>query len=106
VLCNANEMDFGAACDIDTNVTNFNGNDAVAIVCGGVIVDAFGQIGTDPGTSWGTAPEDTVDVILTRECSVTAGDTNGADAFDPGAEWVGVNYSSAIADDGLGVHCP
>lgn len=107
VLCNASEVDFGAACDVDTNVTNFNGDDALAIVCNAAIVDSFGQIGTDPGTAWGAGVEDTVDVVLRRECAVVSGDSNGSDAFDPATDWVGETYASATAAADLGMHvCP
>jgi hypothetical protein len=108
VICNSQEVDFGDACDVDSAVTFFNGDDALAIVCNGAIVDAFGQIGFDPPSGvWGTGVEDTVDVILRRECSVTTGDTNGSDAFDPAAEWVGINYTSAEGPADLGLHeCP
>ena len=37
-----------------TNGSNwYNGNDAVVLKQGGIILDVIGQIGTDPGTEWG-----------------------------------------------------
>ena len=49
-------------------VINFNGDDAVVLRKGGAagaILDAIGQVGTDPGTEWGTGLTSTV-----TRCSV------------------------------------
>jgi uncharacterized protein len=70
----------------------FNGDDAIVLRKGGAsgaIVDAIGQIGVDPGTEWGTGLTSTADNTLRRKASVTTGDTNPSDAFDPSAEWDG-----------------
>ncbi len=37
----------------------------------------------------GTPPTSTQDATLRRKCSVTTGDTNGSDAFDPSVQWDG-----------------
>lgn len=112
VVCN-NMIDITAACDQLTGALNHNGDDAYALVCDGspVPIDTFGQIGTDPGTAWedpaGTLS--TVDFVLTRRCSVSSGDPNGTDPFDPSVEWEGVPWSSAAASlAGLGhrAECP
>ncbi len=42
---------------IGTN--NFNGNDAIALYKGSVLIDAFGQIGNDPGSYWGEKDKST-----------------------------------------------
>ena len=79
-------------------VINFNGDDAVVLRKNGVVVDAFGQIGFDPGSEWaGGGADDT----LRRAETVCAGDTNANDAFDASFEWVvfGLNIF-----DGLGSH--
>jgi hypothetical protein len=70
-------------CDRSTNLT-FNGDDALALRCGGVLLDVFGQIGLDPGASWGGGA--TVDHALRRHCDVTGGRTD-AGPFDPALEW-------------------
>jgi uncharacterized protein len=70
----------------------FNGDDAIVLRKGGAsgaIVDAIGQIGVDPGTEWGTGLTSTADNTLRRKASVTTGDINPSDAFDPSAEWDG-----------------
>ena len=53
------------------------------------MLDSIGQVGVDPGTEWGTGLTSTADNTLRRKATVTAGDPNGADAFDPAAEWDG-----------------
>jgi predicted extracellular nuclease len=80
---------------------NFNGDDAVELVLGGVTVDVIGQIGFDPGTAWGTAPTTTVNATLRRLPSVCCGDPDGFDAFDPALQWEGYPQDTF---DGLGQH--
>ncbi len=65
----------------------FNGDDAVQLVCDGASVDVIGQIGFDPGTSWDVGGVSTIDRDLRRLCTVTAGDSDGSDVFDPSAQW-------------------
>ena len=67
----------------------FNGDDAVALFKGETAVDVIGQIGSDPGTEWGTGLTSTADNTLRRKATVTDGDANGADAFDPAVQWDG-----------------
>ncbi|MCK4666129.1 lamin tail domain-containing protein, partial [Candidatus Dependentiae bacterium] len=76
---------------ISCPAVDFNGDDAVALhkVSPDSLIDVIGQIGTDPGSSWGTSPTITVNATLVRKSSVTGGDTNGGDAFDPATEWDG-----------------
>ena len=83
--------DTPAATGITANLTSgsltFNGDDAVALRNGTTLVDVIGQIGTDPGTEWGTGLASTVDNTIRRKSTICAGDTNGADAFDPATEY-------------------
>jgi predicted extracellular nuclease len=67
----------------------FNGDDAVVLRKGTTVIDVIGQIGSDPGTEWGTGLTSTADNTLRRKLTVTAGDPNGSDAFDPAVEWDG-----------------
>ena len=62
--------------------------------------DVFGQIGVDPGSSWGTPS--TANGTLLRNCDVTQGDADGSDAFDPASQWTA---GVADAPDGFGAHC-
>lgn len=82
-------------------VCNWNGDDAVALVFDGTIVDVFGQIGLDPGSAWGVAPTVSVNATLQRMTSICCGDTDGSDAFDPAVEYVGLPIDDIT---GLGAH--
>ena len=83
---------------ISSAVINFNGDDGVVLRKSGAVVDAFGQIGVDPGSEWtGGGQDDT----LRRKASVCAGDTNAGDAFDASVEWATFANNTF---DGLGSH--
>ncbi|MFM7052004.1 MAG: lamin tail domain-containing protein, partial [Planctomycetota bacterium] len=71
------------------NQFSFNGDDAIVLVKGAtsVVVDAFGQVGFDPGTAWTAGGVTTVDVTLVRKPSVCAGDIVANNAFNPSIEW-------------------
>src|SRR4029453_7989191 len=80
----------------------FNGNDAVALTkATAELVDVIGQIGFNPGTEWGSGLTITPQNTLGRKRGVSAGDTNGSDAFDPAVEWDGFATNTF---DGLGLH--
>jgi uncharacterized protein len=79
----------------------FNGDDAVALRRGVSFVDVIGQVGSDPGTEWGTGLASTADNTLRRKSGIEAGDTNGSDAFDPAVQWDGFATDTF---NGLGVH--
>lgn len=74
-----------AACDRSTNL-NFNGDDALELVCDDSTLDVFGQVGADPGTAWGDGA--TVDHTLRRRCSVMEGLQDRIQPFDPENEWL------------------
>jgi len=73
-----------ARCDRSTNLT-FNGDDAIALACDGVVLDVIGQVGVDPGTAWGEGA--TADHTLRRSCTVKTGRSDGSQPFVPAAEW-------------------
>ncbi len=79
----------------------FNGDDAVVLRKGTTVIDAIGQNGFDPGTEWGTGLTSTADNTLRRKPTITGGDTNVADIFDPALEWDGFATDTF---DGLGFH--
>ena len=98
----------GAAILAQADQTNgsgwFNGDDAVVLRTGGAagpILDAIGQVGFDPGTEWGTGLVSTADNTLRRMSSITTGDTDPSNVFDPSVEWVGFAIDTF---DGLGAH--
>lgn len=89
---------------ISGDVFFFNGDDTVELFCDDQLVDSLGRLGEDPGEGWGD-PNSAVytrDHTLRRKCSVTRGDTNSSDPFDPKLEWDGFGLNQF---DGLGHHC-
>ena len=88
-----------AAADVTNgSVINFNGDDAAVLRKGGIVVDAFGQVGFDPGSQWtGGGQDDT----LRRNETICTGDTNADDAFDASTEWDTFPINTF---DGLGSH--
>jgi cysteine-rich repeat protein len=92
VFCNASAgATLLALCDVQVagGITNFNGDDSIELTCGTTPMDIIGQVGTDPGTEWGSGLTSTADNTIRRRCSVTSGDTDGTNAFDPATEWAG-----------------
>src|SRR5918995_1377916 len=80
----------------------FNGNDAISLVKGTTSIDVIGQVGFNPGDGgWGTDPTNTTNNTLRRKTGIEAGDPNGADTFDPAAQWDGFAEDTF---DGLGFH--
>lgn len=73
------------------SVVHFNGDDALALqkIDPLTTLDVIGQIGFDPGTSWGTDPIQTAENTLTRKDAICEGDPDGSDPFDPALEWNG-----------------
>ncbi len=103
VVCDDGLVD-QSACDLLDAGAFFNGDDAIELWCNGATLDVIGQIGLDPGTAWAVGGVSTADHTLRRACTVTAGDPDGSDAFDPSLEWVSFPLD-AFAD--LGQHaCP
>lgn len=86
--------------NLSSGVVNFNGDDAIVLKKNGAIIDSFGQVGVDPGTSWGTDVK-SLDMTLVRNSSIVSGDTNPTDAFDPAAEWTSLGNDNF---DNLGIH--
>ncbi|GGY80413.1 extracelullar DNA degradation protein EddB [Cellvibrio zantedeschiae] len=67
----------------------YNGDDAILLKNGSIIIDSIGQVGVDPGIEWGTGLTSTADNTLRRKASVTSGKTSANLAFDPSVEWDG-----------------
>jgi hypothetical protein len=87
----------------------FNGDDAVVLRKGTTVLDVIGQIGVDPGAEWGSGDASTADNTLRRKATVTAGDPNGADAFDPSVEWDGFptnTFAGLGGHNGVVLSCP
>jgi predicted extracellular nuclease len=90
-----------AQADQTSGASLFNGDDAIVLRRGSTVLDSIGQVGVDPGTEWGTGVTSTADNTLRRLPSVSTGDTDPADIFDPAAQWAGFPVDTF---DGLGAH--
>ncbi len=104
VIKNSSET-LGVTADLSTAsaVMTFNGDDALELfnTVTNQPADIIGQIGSDPGTEWGSGLTSTADNTLVRKTDVIIGDTNGTDAFDPALQWDG--YSTDYISN-LGTH--
>ncbi|MCE3296581.1 MAG: hypothetical protein K0R65_2295 [Crocinitomicaceae bacterium] len=74
--------------DIQTAVLNYTGNDVIALVKNGEIIDQMGQIGVDPGTAWSDGGASMSGMTLVRKFSETMGHTSNTSYsvsfyFDP-----------------------
>ena len=96
--------------DQTSTASFFNGDDAIELIqvtsqqdgsTINVTHDVIGQIGYDPGSEWGSGNTSTRDNTIRRKSSVSSGDSNGSDPFDPSVEWDGYPKDTF---DGLGSH--
>lgn len=82
-----------ALADITHTVTYYNGDDALVLYevteAGDIVQDSFGQLGFDPGTSWGSGDTATAEHTLVRKANVCSGDLILGDVFEPSLEWNG-----------------
>ncbi|MFI3244858.1 MAG: endonuclease [Ferrimonas sp.] len=86
-----------------SNVTNFNGDDALLLTKDGMVIDRFGQLGQDPGSAWldlNNATFSTQNKTLRRLNSVTSGDLDASAEF-PGSpnQWLTFEQDNS---EGLG----
>ena len=107
VLANSSaDTELLALADMTSGSLTFNGNDAVALIqledqSNTLIeepMDIIGRIGEDPGSEWSGGGVGTQNETLYRDETVTVGDMDGSDAFDPSAEW-----TSAAQDTFTGI---
>ncbi|MDW7693362.1 lamin tail domain-containing protein [Flammeovirgaceae bacterium SG7u.111] len=90
-----------AVTDLTSNASFFNGDDAIVLKNGSTIIDVIGQVGTDPGSEWGSGDISTQNNTIRRTSSSCQGDIVSTDAFDPSVEWEGFPQNTF---DGLGSH--
>jgi hypothetical protein len=95
-----------AVADITNGIVSWNGDDAVGLAKSGVLIDAIGEDGADPGSGWDVAgvTDGTANRTLIRKSTIISPNTNwassaGTDAAD--SEWT-VNATDFVAD--LGSH--
>lgn len=78
--------------DMASTVTFFNGDDAIALLKSGTVIDVIGSIGVDPGSSWavGSTSDGTVNHTLVRKSSVCSPNAVALASFgtdDATSEW-------------------
>lgn len=83
-----------------TAVCNFNGNDAITLEKEGVVIDAFGSAGVDPGTSWTIAGDNkgAVDKTVRRKAGIVHGNVNWTSSA--ANEWIVIDATDDVS--GLG----
>ncbi len=94
-----------ADCDLVADTLVFDGDDSLRLVCNGMTVDRFGQIGVAMvySTGGGLSSENQT---LERSCTVAMGQTNASAPFDL-LDWTGTGPDSLNDETGLGVYdCP
>lgn len=82
--------------DITSSVTYFNGDDAIALLKDGTVIDVIGVIGEDPGSSWTVGDGSTGEHTLVRDPSVT-----GPNTTFTASEWIVYGQDTA---DYVGSH--
>lgn len=82
-----------AVADQTSGAGLFNGDDAITLLRGGVVVDSIGQIGVDPGSYWGSGDIRTADRTLRRR-EGTLADSNPFDSYEPAAYFDGFPINS------------
>lgn len=80
---------------------SFNGDDAVVLKKGSIIIDSFGQVGSDPGTAWTANSVTSLNKTLRRKPAISQGDPIAGDSFDPSSEWLQFDVDTF---NGLGSH--
>ena len=83
----------------NTSVCGFNGDDAISLEKNGIIIDIFGEIGKDPGTSWTVSGDGKacVDKTLRRKKSVVKGNSDWNTAAN---EWDIISTKDDVSDLG------
>lgn len=86
---------------VTSDITFYNGDDAIVLKKNGFVIDSFGQKGVDPGVNWSNNGVATSEQTLRRKATICTGDANPDDAFDPSLEWESYPQNTF---DGLGSH--
>src|SRR5690606_35782126 len=105
-----NSTETPGADEYDTTFCTWNGDDAVGLAKSGILIDAVGTNGTDPGTGRSVAGTNnaTVDHTLTRKPTVDSPNTNwsaSAGTNTTNSEWIVTNYGNGAANAGHTATC-
>ncbi|WP_286235446.1 ExeM/NucH family extracellular endonuclease [Thalassotalea sediminis] len=95
------DIDLSATTDLKTGNLLFNGDDAIVLKKNGIIIDSIGKVGQDPGSQWGTSLTSTKDNTLIRNATISTGDINPFDDFNPADQWQGYDNNTL---ENLGEH--
>lgn len=71
------------------SVVHYNGDDALVMKKAGTVIDSIGKVGERPSGQWGSGNASTQDNTIVRKPTVSGGDTDPLDAYDPAGEWNG-----------------
>lgn len=74
-----------AQADTTHSITFFNGDDAITLKNGATVIDAFGEVGIDPGSGWTIGTGATNNYTLLRKVTVNSGNTTWTGSGD--LEW-------------------
>jgi PKD repeat protein len=77
--------------DATSMICTFNGNDAVGLRKNGVLIDAVGVVGTNPGNEWIVGSGSTVDNTLVRKANVDG----------PSTSWTAVQTQWTVYPQGV-----
>lgn len=85
-----------------SSVTNFNGNDAITLEKNGVMIDAIGQLGFNPGVAWIDGAVTTLNATIRRKANINKGSIPPA---APGVWSLAVEWDAYPVDtfNGLGL---
>jgi|GEM_PF-767588 len=106
VVCNVGSTaTFLNKSDTTSGIMSYNGDDAIVLKNNNVNIDIFGNIGCDPGLSWSSGGNVTVNMTLVRNASVLAGismdNTTSCPFPTLSTEWTATSLDDA---SGLGNH--
>lgn len=83
---------------------NFNGDDALVVEYGGVVMDVIGEPGSDPGSSWSGNGVSTANQNIELLAGISSGDTDGW--TDPSERFATVSTDPVNDLTGFGVAPP
>ena len=83
-----------------SGVCGFNGDDAITLEKDGIIIDVFGEVGTDPGSSWiiGGSASAAVDKTVRRKSNITQGNTSWTNSLS--TEWDVITTTDDVSNLG------
>ena len=95
VVCNSQADDFIQSNSdlIGTDITFYNGDDAIGLAYGGFLIDVVGASGDDPGSGWDVAgiPNATAEHTLVRKSNIETGNRDwesSSGTNETNSEWI------------------